>query len=140
MALASCCRCKKMFNKIKSPVCPVCRPIEEAEYEKIHKIVQDHPDLNASEVAERAEVEEAVVQRMLKEGLISNSTINAGITCGRCGAPAISASKKLCQACLEKLNAEMTRAQAGLGIRSKGKAASTGVGMNTRDMLDNKRK
>ena len=140
MALANCVRCKKMFNKIKSPVCPSCRQAEDDDFEKIRDIVRDFPDLLPAQVAEKAEVEEAVVHRMLKEGLISASSVNIDVKCGQCGQPAISASKRLCQSCLEKLNAGMAKAQAGLMNKVDQRKKRGIAGMNTRDMLDDKRK
>ena len=37
--------------------------------------------------------------------VVTNTSLSSeSATCGRCGAPAISASKKLCHSCLEELN------------------------------------
>ncbi len=79
--------------------------------------------MSADEVATEADVAVAVVNRMLDAGTIERigAVELEGITCGRCGAPAISASKKLCEGCLAKLNKEMAQEQANikLGMRKK---------------------
>ena len=139
MSLAKCVRCKKMFNKIKTPVCPSCVPKEEAEFDIIRSTLRDNPDMNIQGISKLSGVDEDVIQRMLKEGLISSSALNESTKCGMCGQPAISAAKKLCQACLDKLNTEVTKAQASVRLGSK-KDAEAGEFLNVRQALSDKRK
>jgi len=120
MPIASCARCGRMFNKTAVSVCPACVPAEDADMEKVRTVLAENDDLNAEQVAEIAEVDLKVVQRMMEDGIVAAATLDASeFKCGRCGAPAISASKKLCQSCLEKLNAEMAKAQAGIRLGEK---------------------
>ena len=94
MPLAACVRCKKLFTKEQSPICPECQPDEDADIEKVRGIIADSPDMNAEQVADKAEVEVGVVLHMIEGGIIEQvgALESAGIVCGRCGAPAISAS------------------------------------------------
>lgn len=110
LKLHQCARCKRVFPRVKSPVCPDCRPEEDADFERIHDVLDYDSDLTPEEVAEAADVPVDCVLRMLDEGLISNAGPADAIRCGRCGAPAISRTKRLCQACLVKLDAEFARA------------------------------
>lgn len=120
MALTSCPRCGKIFEKIRFPVCPRCQDDEEKDYDKVRQALDECPEMNADQVSELTQVDIAAISRMLKEGLISNATMLSGeIKCGMCGAPAISASKKLCQACLEKLNARVTQAQSKILLEER---------------------
>jgi DNA-directed RNA polymerase subunit M/transcription elongation factor TFIIS len=119
MALVSCPRCKKLFDKGVALICAKCQPEEDADYGKIRAVLDRSPQLNAEEVAAEAEVPVACVMRMLQEGLITNVSLTEKIKCGRCGAPAISFTKKLCQACLDKLNAEVAVAQGKIHIKEK---------------------
>jgi ribosomal protein L37E len=59
---------------------------------------------------------------MLEMGELTNVGLGEQPRCGRCGAPAISVSKKLCQGCLEKLNAEMAQAQRTIKLKDKPQA------------------
>lgn len=123
MPLATCPRCQKLFNKTESQVCVNCQAAEDEDLEKVRQVIRDNPDMNAEDVASEAEVAVRVVNRMLDEGMIErvSSSDLEQIKCGRCGAPAISASKKLCERCLAALNKEMAQAQANikLGMRKK---------------------
>lgn len=139
MPLAKCARCKKMFNKIKSAVCPSCMPQEETEYDLIRTTIRDNPDMNAEGVAALSGVEEEVVHRMLKEGLISSTALNKGTKCGMCGGEAISAAKKLCQPCLDKLNNQVNKARASIRLDGK-KEAQVGEFLNVRQTISDKKR
>ena len=139
MPLAKCARCKNMFNKTDRPICADCDPLETSDYDKVRAILEAHPDLNAEEAAEKAEVDIAVITRMLKDGLLADNSTNKNPTCGQCGAPALSASKRLCQPCLDKMNAGVARAQASLKLEER-KHVEVGEYMNARAAFDNKRR
>lgn len=108
--LAKCARCKKLFNRILSEVCTACQPEEDADYRRIRDVLTTGRDLNAQEVAEEAGVGVECVIRMLREGRIDNVEHDSDATCGRCGAPAISETKRLCQRCLVNLDRECAQA------------------------------
>ncbi len=139
MPLAKCARCKTMFNKEDRPICAACEPLETADYEKVRAVLETHPDLNSEEAAEKAEVDIAVITRMLKDGMLTDSAATKAATCGQCGAPALSASKRLCQPCLDKMNAGMARAQASLKMEAP-KRVEVGEYMNARAAFDSKRR
>jgi len=139
MPLATCPRCKKMFNKMKASVCPKCQEAENADYDSIRSVLDAKPSLNAEQVAAEAEVEVQVVTRMLDDGLIANISLSDQVKCGRCGAPAISRSKKLCQACLEKLNAQVAQAQAQMKLSDR-KKVQVGEFLHARKAFDQKRR
>lgn len=139
MALATCPRCKKMFEKVRSLVCPKCQDDETADYDKIRAILDTDPDLNAEQVSVEADVDVPCVMRMIDEGLISNVDMADAVKCGRCGAPAISRNKKLCQACLEKLNVKVLKTQAEIRLKDK-KEVQVGEHVRARKMFEDKRR
>lgn len=119
MALVICPRCKKLFDKGVSRVCSKCQPAEDADYQKIRVVLDRSPRLNAEAAAAEADVTVACVMRMLDEGMIANANLTENVKCGRCGGAAISLTKKLCQACLEKLNTEVAAAQSQIKLKEK---------------------
>jgi ribosomal protein L37E len=135
MALSKCARCSKLFNKGGSPVCPACQPDEDTDFDTIRRVLTELPDSNAEQLAARAGLPLAVVMRMLDQGLIASADSHQ-IKCGRCGAPAISAAKKLCQACLETLNAQVATAQMTIKLPEKKPADIASV----RKVIQEKRK
>ena len=139
MPLASCVRCNKMFTKVKSPVCKNCQDDEDSDYERIRMIIEKDENLNVEQVAEEAEVDISVVRRMVDTGLVKQVTLGEKVVCGKCGAPAISMSKKLCQACLDKLNAQVAKAQAQIKLGQRPEV-QVGEYINARKAFEDKRK
>jgi len=139
MPLASCVRCNKMFTKVESPVCKNCQDDEDADFERIRLVIEKDESLNVEQVAEEAEVDISVVRRMVDTGLVKQVTLGEKIVCGKCGAPAISMSKKLCQACLDKLNAQVAKAQAQIKLGQRPEV-QVGEYMPARKLFDKKRK
>ncbi|HOE66695.1 MAG TPA: hypothetical protein PLO62_09215 [Candidatus Hydrogenedentes bacterium] len=141
MALAECPRCKKLFEKAKNPVCPKCQADEEADYESVREALAETPNQTAEQVAETAGVNLDCVLRLLADGRIQSMKASEQVRCGRCGAPAISISKKLCEACLQKLNAEIAALQskAKLPPQKPKKSLSLGNALDIRSRIQVKR-
>ena len=139
MPLAKCERCDELFDKVQGAVCTSCMPDEEAEFDMIRDCLQEHPDMSAEGLAELAGVELKVVKRMLDQGLISSTAGSSEATCGRCGAPAISQTKKLCHSCLEDLNRGVAKQRKNIALGTK-KEAEVGEYGSVRQMLEQKRR
>ncbi len=122
--LAKCARCKELFLQEDQPVCPSCWPQEEAEYARVREALDFREGLTAPEVASVAQVTLDVVTRMLDGGRIGGNGTEEPPRCGCCGAPAISHSKRLCQACLIKLDQECAEAMRDLRKRMSGFATA----------------
>jgi NMD protein affecting ribosome stability and mRNA decay len=135
--LTKCPRCHRLFEKMHAAVCPRCQSAEDADYDKIRAVLDHSPNLNAEQVAEVANVPLECVMRMIDEGLVSNVSLTQKIKCGRCGAPAISMSRRLCQACLEKLNSEVASAQSKLRLQERG-SVKIGEFKSARKTLEDK--
>ena len=91
MPLANCARCRKMFNKVSTPICPECLPEEEADIQKVREVIEREPNLTTERAAELADVDVGVVNRMVEVGVIARVQPGEKVYCGKCGAPAISA-------------------------------------------------
>lgn len=139
MALSKCARCEKLFDKISSAVCGACIDDEDKDYEVIRDALRETPNSSAEQVAELTGVDMACVLRMLDSGLISTLSLGDKIKCGRCGEPAISTTKRLCQGCLDKLNQQVAKATGEIRLSSK-KRVEVDEYSNVRSMLHDKRK
>ena len=140
MALASCPRCKQIFTKVRSAVCLKCQPDEEADFEKVRSCLEKTPNQTADAVAEATGVSRDCVMRLVEDGRIQNMTMADPIKCGRCGAPAISLDKKLCQACLDRLNLEVIQAQSKIKLPPKKGISSPTKANSVHLIIDNKRR
>jgi uncharacterized Zn finger protein (UPF0148 family) len=108
MPLASCPRCGKIWNRM--PGATVCSGCEEQEFldrDRVRDCLNVNPGLNAELVSEKTGVDVKAILRMLEEGLIAREADLGKAVCGKCGAPAISHKKRLCERCLHKLNSQV---------------------------------
>jgi DNA-directed RNA polymerase subunit M/transcription elongation factor TFIIS len=139
MPLATCPRCKTLFQKEGSQsVCPKCVESEDADYEKVRAALEDKPSQSAEQVAEETGVDLNCVLRLLDSGRIETTAANVGVKCGQCGAPAISISKRLCEGCLQKLNAKLAIEQAKIKLPKK-RGVDVGTALNVPDSMAAKR-
>lgn len=106
MALDKCKRCGRLFNRVQTPICITCTPNEEADYDRIRGVLSEQPGLSVAQLAAAAKVEKACVLRMIDAGRLENAAVTDSVPCGRCGAPAISVAKRLCEKCLTALDRE----------------------------------
>ena len=139
MALANCPRCKRLFNKVKLAICPACEPEEEADYEKVRRALQEEPNQSTDRLVEVTGVTRDCIVRMLEEGRIANVAMEDAVKCGRCGAPAISMSKRLCQKCLNELSVELAAEQSKIQLPPR-KTLSVDNSRTVREVVDEKRK
>jgi hypothetical protein len=109
-----CVRCKDVFFRVASPVCLKCQLTEEEDFKKIRDILANRLGLNVEQLAEAAEVGTDCVLRMLEDERIVNVVSSDPVPCGRCGEPAISHTKKLCQRCLITLENECSASMRAL--------------------------
>ncbi len=125
MPLTKCPRCEKLFNKPENsqyPVCNLCIDEEQKDYEKIRKVLEEHGNINAIEISEKTGISLDVILRMCDQGWFETQDNSESIYCGRCGAPAISRTKRLCESCLIQLQRECLKAIGELRQSLKEKA------------------
>ena len=138
MALVKCARCQSVFNKIRSPVCVACQEAEEQDFNRVREAVSARPVDTMEQIMESTGVSRACIQRMLDAGIVADVSLSGSFKCGRCGAPAISAAKKLCQTCLGKLDKELAKSRQGL--QKQVTPQPEGARMEARAAVDEKRR
>jgi hypothetical protein len=113
--------------------------MEEAEYALINEVLVTQPGLDPDALAEEAGVKLACVLRMLKSGRLQSLNEMEVPQCGRCGAPAISHSKKLCNTCLGNLDQECADAMREMRETLSNKRALKGTPHKVHEALAAKR-
>jgi len=119
--LGHCARCRRLYVRTTWTVCGKCVDMEASDFARIREVLEAQPHLGVEELADRAQVTAACVLRMLDEGLIASQADDDAAVCGRCGAPAISATKRLCTGCALDLDRQLALElnQAALAKRSR---------------------
>ena len=139
MPLTKCVRCKKLFNKMENPVCGDCMPAEQDDFETIRKYVAENEGADALVVSKATGVDINCVNRMIENGNIATLSADldaSSFTCGQCGAPAISSTKRLCQDCLDKLNLKMMATRKDMEVEQQNNRLK---GSSVHEVLNSKR-
>jgi len=110
MALTNCERCNRVFNKLSSSLCPACVEEEEKDFHVVNEALRARPDQTIEELAETTGVSKKTILRLLKDERIASNANVVGVTCGKCGAPAISRSVRLCHKCAGQMARTVARA------------------------------
>lgn len=136
MPLTRCERCGKMYNKRgDQSVCTQCHSDEESDYERIRDALEEQPNLTAEQVSDSTGVDVGCVLRCIESGRVQAITENVEVRCDRCGSPAISLSKKLCEKCLNELSQQVAREQSRIHL-PKQRDVQLGKALNVEDRED----
>lgn len=139
MPLAKCKRCETLFDKHEDPICADCEPLERADHEIVREYLIENPNATAEQISGNTDVGLKSVLRLIDSGAIASVNLsNARAQCGQCGAPAISLSKRLCTACLDKLEKKMLEVQRTIQQTHESNQSADTV--RVRDVLDDKRR
>ena len=102
MDLRNCPQCGKVFNFIRTNLCPECQEKDEQAFREIRKYITQHPGATAIEVSKNTGISEEKVLRFLREGRLSaGAEHQSNYTCELCGKPVL--RERYCLACREKL-------------------------------------
>ncbi len=102
--LVKCPRCGTLYKKGRLAVCMECAIFEEEDYSRVRDVLAEIDVATPVKAAEMAGVDVDVVLRMSDVGMISFERTNEKVVCGRCGRPAISKTKRLCEKCMMQLD------------------------------------
>ena len=134
--LAKCGRCKTLFVRAHSHVCERCVDAEDSDFIRIRDVVVEQPHLGLEELAEEANVQVTTVLRMMHQDLLAAGADKA--LCGRCGAPALNLTQRLCTGCMFDLDRELSVELNA--IRMKLPRSLRGVAHHVHAMLSSKRR
>jgi ribosomal protein L37E len=139
MPLAKCKRCDTLFQKNELAICSECEPLEHNDHDSIRDYLNDNPNATAEQIADNTDVDVKCIMRLIDQGAIASVEFGGGgAKCGQCGEPAISLSKKLCPACLDKLEKKMLDVQRTIQQTHETKKVAEKV--RVRDALEQKRR
>lgn len=110
MNVRNCRKCKKLFNYVVGPmICPACRDELEAEFQKVKKYVQEHPNCDIRTVSEECEVDPQQIRDWVREERLQFSDgSGVGLNCEKCGR--MITSGRFCDACKKDMTNSFNRA------------------------------
>lgn len=108
--IRNCRQCRKIFQFTGGTMlCPVCRKMDEEEFERVRVFLRDYPGANMQEVSENTEVKISKINRWLREERLEVSEDSpVAINCENCGVRI--RSGRFCTGCSRDLGREMLKA------------------------------
>ena len=106
MRVENCPKCGRLFTKIVALVCPQCEKLDEEQFQKLRKYIEEEPLANISQVSDATGVSPKRILQYIREGRL---TIPEGmiedVRCTQCGEPITEGS--FCTPCAAKLAKDM---------------------------------
>ena len=103
MEVVNCPRCGKVFNKIRSPLCPACEKEEERMFQTVREYIDDNQDCTLNELSEGTGVSPKKILRYIREGRLEISKgMHGDVRCEVCNRPI--SQGRYCDTCMIKMN------------------------------------
>ena len=88
MDFANCSRCKKVFAKTSTSVCPECEKLEKRQLISLEDYTELNPLATMSEVSDAVGVSTSTILRFVREGFLRVSKgMMEEVRCTQCGGP-----------------------------------------------------
>ncbi|MCL2235194.1 MAG: MerR family transcriptional regulator [Defluviitaleaceae bacterium] len=99
MEMANCRKCRKIYARIRSQICPECEKEEEQLFSVVQDYLRDNPKAPLTQVAEATGVSAKKIMNYLREGRIEVAV--PVLQCDGCGT--LISTGKLCEDCQKKV-------------------------------------
>lgn len=113
MALSNCQACGKLFNRVRSRMCPACVEQEQTEFECVRAYMRENDVRFVVDLAEGSGVDRAKILKWIEEGKLelevqANASVQNG--CKRCGWHTDSGD--LCEKCRHEMAEQIAKQRA----------------------------
>lgn len=129
MEVRNCPECGKLFNYLRTNLCPECQKKDEEEYLKVRAYLKKHPNIPMDRLSEETDTDEEKISRWIVEGKIESRLVSGtNLRCERCGADIVEG--RFCSKCVSEMRSGFAR---GTQTSEKQESAqSKGVGFHTK--------
>ena len=131
MEMANCLRCKKVFPKIKEPICDECKKKDEEIFEKVKKYLEDHPTSTVQRISAGTGASTKKILAWLREGRLEIAEATGDLKCRQCGADI--ATGQFCNACVTEINRQIDGMIAERPKVAEDMATRKGIVMHTQN-------
>ncbi|MFV0441498.1 MAG: hypothetical protein ACK5LV_09445 [Lachnospirales bacterium] len=119
MAPANCARCKRLFNRIHSPICDSCLKEEEKMYDIVYEFLVDNPNKTIQEIADETNVPEKIIIKFVRDGRFLGSVDFEAIKipCAKCGIDILTGM--YCEDCQMEMKSNLKGAMTSKNTKKK---------------------
>lgn len=98
MEMANCVRCRKLFPRIREPICEECKKKEEELFQNVKDFLDDNPSSTIMKISEATGASSKKITQWLREGRLELVSATGELKCRQCDVDISSGT--YCDACL----------------------------------------
>jgi len=128
--MANCLRCKKLFPRIKDPICEDCIKKDEKLFDNVKKYLEEHPTSTVQVLSNETGASTKKILAWLREGRLEMVETTGDLKCRQCGVDLTTG--QFCDSCINEINRQidgMIAAQPTISDEAK----RSGVVMHTKN-------
>jgi hypothetical protein len=105
MRLANCVKCRRIFQRTASAMCPECHRVSQSQVSSAYRFIQQNPHLTLEEVADHCLIPYRDLEQMLFDGKLGLAASNVIYHCQRCGRPTDARMRRghFCVGCADRI-------------------------------------
>lgn len=116
MPISNCKHCGRIFNRVRSELCPACLEEENQNFLALRTYLRDNPNATISDASEATGVGVESIVSLIQDGrLILRDNPNFSYPCQRCGEP--TQTGRYCAACSKELVSNLQKASEQIASR-----------------------
>ena len=85
MEMANCLRCRKVFPRIKDPICEECKKKDEELFTKVRLYLEENPTSTVRKISEETGASAKKILAWLREGRLEIAEATGDLKCRQCG-------------------------------------------------------
>ena len=105
MEIANCLRCKKIFTKLREPICEECKQKDEDLFTKVREYLEENPISSVQKISEETGAPTKKILAWLREGRLETAEATGELKCRQCGVDITTG--ELCEPCIIELNRKL---------------------------------
>jgi hypothetical protein len=105
MRLANCVKCRRIFQRTISAMCPECYQVSLSQVSSAYRFILKNPHLTLEEVADSCLIPYKELEQMLFDGKLGLAASNVIYHCQRCGRPTDARIRRghFCNGCADRI-------------------------------------
>lgn len=116
MAASTCQRCRKIFNKVSSPICRTCEKLERDEIYTLNQFIVANPTVNVAAISNTNKIPAQRILQYVRSGKVQISEgMSDEIRCIGCGKVIITGN--FCNVCILQFKDDPSKIQLSKNLR-----------------------
>jgi len=105
MDITNCVRCKRLFQRVKDPICDECKKKDDKLFDTVKEFLNENPSSTIMQISEATGASHRRIMQWLRDGRLELVEGEGELTCRHCGKDITTGV--LCDECLLEVNRQV---------------------------------